>query len=154
MDKTHTHINSLLSTKKEGSLVFPSDFKGKGSEAAIHKALSRIVKEGKIKRLAHGIYYLPKTDPLLGELYPSAEEVAKMIAKKEKVRIRPAGAYALNRLGLSTQIPTKLVYITDGVSRQLKIGRTTIRFKGTTAKKLSMKGELGGPSYRCWKKWT
>ena len=144
MEKAHTYINSLISRKKQGSLIFPTDFRGKGTEAAIHKALSRLVHEGSLKRLAHGIYYIPTMDPLFGEIKPDAEEVARMLARKEKVRIRPAGAYALNKLGLSEQVPTKLVYITDGPPRQLKIGKLTIKFKATSPKKLSMKGELSG----------
>jgi len=67
-----------------------------------------------------------------------------MIAKKEKVRIKPAGAYALHQLGLTTQVPTRLVYITDGVSRNLKVGKTTIKFKATSNKKLSVKGKISG----------
>lgn len=144
MEKAHPYISSLLSKKKEGSLIFPTDFRGKGSEAAIHKALSRLVRAGKLKRLTHGIYYIPKTDPLFGEVKPSVEEVAEMLARKEKVRIRPTGAYALNKLGLSTQVPTKLVYITDGPPRLLKIGKLTIKFKAVSPKKLAMKGELSG----------
>jgi hypothetical protein len=68
--------------------------------------------------------------------------VAETIAKKEKVRIKPAGAYALHRLGLTTQVPTKLVYITDGENRQIKIGKTVIQFKATTPKKMSLEGQL------------
>jgi len=139
---THTDIATLISRQKAGQLLFPTDFRGKGSEDAIRKALSRLTIEGKIKRLAHGIYYKPKIDPVFGNIYPSGDQVAEMIAKKERVRIRPAGAYALNKLGLSTQVPTRLVYITDGVSRNLTIGKTTIRFKSTTSKKLSTKGKI------------
>jgi hypothetical protein len=79
---------------------------------------------------------------LFGAIYPAAEEVAEAIAKKEKVRIKPAGAYALHRLGLTTQVPTKLVYITDGENRQIKIGKTTISFKATTPKKMALEGQL------------
>ncbi|MGF2414799.1 MAG: DUF6088 family protein, partial [Ferruginibacter sp.] len=75
-------------------------------------------------------------------IYPAPEEVAEAIAKKEKVRIKPAGAFALHRLGLTTQVPTKLVYITDGENRQIKIGKTVIRFKATTPKKMSLEGQL------------
>lgn len=128
--------------KKPGDLVFAADFKGKGTEAAIRKSLSRLVAEGVIKRAAHGIYYLPKIDPLFGELHPSAEEIAQKIADKERVRIQPTGIYALNKLGLSTQVPMKMVYLTDGVQRLLTIGKVKIKFKATTNKKLSMKGEL------------
>lgn len=92
--------------------------------------------------MAHGIYYIPKTDPVLGELRPGADDVVKMLAKKERIRVRPAGAYALHQLGLTTQVPTRLVYITDGHSRQFKLGRMYIIFKSTTPKKLSTVGKI------------
>lgn len=142
MEKTQTYIRGLLSGKKPGDLVFAADFKGKGTEAAIRKSLSRLVAEGRIKRAAHGIYYLPKIDPLFGELHPPVEEIVQKIADKERVRIQPTGVYALNRLGLSTQVPMKMVYLTDGVQRLLTIGKVKVKFKATTNKKLSMKGEL------------
>ena len=145
MEPTHSYIKqSLLSKKKGGDLVFPTDFRGHGTEAAIKKALSRLTTEGVLRRLSHGIYYIPKIDPVLGEIRPGAEDVAKMIAQKEKVRIRPAGAYALHRLGLTTQVPTRLVYITDGSPRQFKVGKMSVNFKATSHKKLSMVGEISG----------
>lgn len=140
--KAHTYIESAISRRKSGEIVFPTEFRGKGSQAAIKKAMSRIARSGKINRLAHGIYYIPKTDPKLGKIRPDPELVVKMVAKKEKIRVRPAGAYALHRLGLTTQVPTKRVYITDGNSRQFKLGSIQIRFKSTSAKKLAMKGEI------------
>lgn len=142
MKNVQNNIEHSLSMKKKGRLLFPSDFRGIGTEAAIKKALSRLVQKGALKRVAHGIYYIPKIDPILGELHPGAEEVANMLAKKEKIRIRPAGAYALNKLGLSTQVPTRLVYITDGPPRQLRIGKLEIRFKATSHKKLATIGKI------------
>lgn len=141
-EKTHAYIESTISRRKPGEIVFPTDFRGKGSQAAIKKAMSRIAKAGKISRLAHGIYYIPKSDPKLGKLRPDPEQVVKMVAQKERIRIRPAGSYALHKLGLTTQVPMKRVYITDGNARQFKLGNVLIRFKSTSAKKLAMKGEL------------
>jgi predicted transcriptional regulator of viral defense system len=126
MEKTHTGIERSLSRKKPADLVFASDFKGNRTEAAIRKSLSRLTGQGVLKRVAHGIYYIPKKDPVLGELYPSAEDVASKIAEKERVYIHPTGFYALNKPGLSTQVPTKLVYITDGVQRLLTIGKMKV----------------------------
>ena len=142
MENVHKHIEHSISRRKKGDLIFPTDFRAKGTQTAVKTALSRLSREGKLKRLAHGIYYVPKIDPLFGAVYPAPEEVAESIAKKEKVRIKPAGAYALHRLGLTTQVPTKLVYITDGENRQIKIGKTVIRFKATTPKKMSLEGQL------------
>lgn len=142
MEKTHTYIERVLSKKKEGELVFPSDFRGAGTDTAIKKALSRLAERGLIKRLAHGVYYIPKNDPVLGEMRPGADEVVKMLAQKEKIRIKPAGAYALHQLGLTTQVPTRRVYITDGHPRQFMLGKLQIKFKATTAKRLLRKGKI------------
>lgn|SRR5665647_1212188 len=141
---THQEITRIIEDAEPGKLLFPTDFRGKGSEAAIKMALSRLVKEGKIERLAHGIYMLAKYHPDMGKLQPSLDEIAKAIANREHIRIRPSGAYALNKLGLSNQIPTKLVYITDGQARQIRIGKGGIKFKPTTPKKFGMIGEISG----------
>ena len=142
MKKTHTHIKSLISRKRPGDLLFPSDFRGLGTDNAIKKALSRLAKSGEIKRLTHGIYHVPKIDPQLGDMRPSADDVVRMIADKEKIRVKPAGAYALHQLGLTTQVPTKRVYITDGHQRQFMIGKLQIKFKPTTPKRLMRKGKI------------
>jgi len=142
MEKVIKYIERSLTRKKKGDILFVSDFRGIGAETAIRKALSRLTKSGKLRRLAQGIYYMPQIDPVLGELRPSAEQVAQKVAEKEKVHIYPTGVYALNRLGLSTQVPTKLVYLTDGVPRMLTIGKMKVRFKATTPKKLALKGPI------------
>jgi hypothetical protein len=140
MTPASKHINSAINLKKEGEILTANDFRGLGTEAAIRTTLSRLVIEGTLKRLAHGIYYKPKKDPELGELMPGPEEVAQQIAEKEKIKIKPSGGYALNKLGLSTQVPTRLTYITDGKRRDIKIGKIIIHFKQTTPKKMSLKG--------------
>lgn len=142
MQNVHENVTNLLSMHRIGSILFPSDFRGTGSEGAIKMALSRLAKEGKVQRIAHGIYFKPPTDPLLGKLDASPEFVAQQLAEREKVRIRPAGAFALQKLGLSNQVPTKLVYLTDGHPRKLKIGKASIEFKATTPKKMAMSGDL------------
>ena len=142
MEKAHTHIEQLISKKGKGDLIFPSDFRGLGTDSAIKKALSRITKKGLIRRLAHGVYYVPKFEPVLGEVRPSADDVVRMLARKEKIRVKPAGTYALHQLGLTTQVPTRRVYITDGHSRQFMLGKLQVKFKATTSKKLSRKGAI------------
>jgi hypothetical protein len=141
-DGTHSYIETMISRRKPGEILFPTDFRGKGTQAAIKKALSRLAIEGRIRRLAHGIYYVPKIDPALGELLPDADEVVKMIARKEHIRVRPTGAAALHRLGLTTQVPTKRVYLTDGNSRRFTLGKMQVHFKSTSSKKLSTKGSI------------
>lgn len=137
----NTLLTQILKAKK-GRLIFPSDFKGAAGTGAIRQTLSRLVKDGILKRLAHGIYLLPQEDPVLGVLYPSTDDIARAIAKRDKVRIMPAGLNALNKLGISTQVPMKVVYFTDGKPKTIKAGKRTITFKTTTPKKLSTKGKI------------
>ncbi len=115
-----------------------------GSAATIKMSLSRLVKEGKIQRLAHGIYLHAKIHPAMGKLQLSLDEIAEAIAQKEHIRIRPSGAYPLNKLGLSNQVPTRIVYITDGQVKQIRIGRGSIKFKPVSPKKFGTIGKISG----------
>lgn len=118
------------------------DFVKYGSSDNIRQVLSRLEKEGLVERLAHGIYLKPNKAPLLGMIYPNTEEIAKQIAKRDKARIAPTGVYALYLLGLTTQVPLKAVYLTDGSQREIKIGNRTIQFKKTVPKSFAIKDEL------------
>ena len=79
---------------------------------------------------------------LFGEIQPTTEEIATAIAKRDKARILPTGALALNVLGLSTQVPLNAVYLTDGSARTIKVGKRTIKFKKTAPKNLSVIGPI------------
>ncbi len=133
-----------LKTAKKGKIVFADDFNELGNIESINKVLFRLREKGLIIRLAHGIYLYPKTDKDLGILYPTVEEIAVAIARRDKARIIPTGIQALNKLGLSTQIPLKAVFLTDGAARNIKIGNRTITFKKTSPKNLLTKGEISG----------
>ncbi|HEX9513228.1 MAG TPA: DUF6088 family protein [Puia sp.] len=134
-------LSRIIKTGK-GKLIFPADFTGLGSNESIRKALSRLVKEKILLRLGQGIYLYPEYDPELGTLYPSTEDIAEAVARQDKARIIPTGAQALYKLRLSQQVPMKLVYLTDGVRRMVKVGKNTITFKITTPKKLAMQGKV------------
>src|ERR1700744_191918 len=98
-------VYNKITKHKRGKLFFPSDFSTAGSVQAVNTALSRLEKEQVIERIAQAIYLFPKKDPLFGSLYPSTEEIAAYIAKRDHARIMPTGIAALQKLGLSTQIP-------------------------------------------------
>ena len=135
-------IEKLIKTKRKGSLILPDDFMDYGSSEAIRKALDRLEDKKIIIRVAQGIYVQPKISQLIGLLTPSAEEVAEAIAKRDKIRTIPTESYALNALGLSTQVPMKIVLLTDGSPREIKVGKRTIKFKRTTPKNLMAKGKI------------
>lgn len=128
-----------------GNLLFASDFIRYGEQKSINKALERMMKDGSILRISHGIYYYPKIDKVLGlgVLYPTLEDIAEGVAKRDKARIVPSGLYALNRLGFSTQIPMNVVYLTDGFNRKIKLyNGTNIQFKRTSPKNFAFHSQL------------
>lgn len=142
MESVEFQIEKKIKVKSKGTLFFPDDFSQLGSSESIRKALQRLEEKEIIRRIAQGIYTRPIESKYIGEVLPSAEEVAKGIAKRDRIRIVPTGVYALNALGLSTQVPMKLVFLTDGAPREIKIGKRSIKFKKTTPKNLLAKGEI------------
>ena len=137
-DKILQHIEAF----PKGELFLPSDFSELGSSEAVRLSLFRLEKEGVIIRVAQGIYVRPRESSLIGKLTPTAEEVAEAIAKRDKIRTTPTGSYALNALGLSTQVPMNIVLLTDGSPREIKVGKRKIKFKKTTPKNLMAKGKI------------
>lgn len=137
-DKILQHIEAF----PKGELFLPSDFTELGSSEAVRLSLFRLEKEGVITRVAQGIYVRPRESSLIGKLTPTAEEVAEAIAKRDKIRTTPTGSYALNALGLSTQVPMNIVLLTDGSPREIKVGKRKIKFKKTTPKNLMAKGKI------------
>jgi ribosomal protein S19E (S16A) len=135
-------IAAQIHALPEGELLLPSDFSDLGSSEAVRLALFRLEKAGIIVRVAQGIYVRPKISKWIGPISPSAEEVAEAIAKRDRIRTVPTGSYALNAVGLSTQIPMNIVLLTDGSPREIKVGKRTIKFKKTTPKNLLAKGKI------------
>lgn len=130
---------------KRGRLLFASDFVHQGEQKTISKALERLTNDGTILRISRGIYCYPKIDKSLGlgALYPTLENIAEAIAKRDKARIVPTGIYALNRLGFSTQIPMNVVYLTDGSERKLNLSNgATIEFRNAAPKNFAFKSQL------------
>ncbi|UCS94009.1 hypothetical protein KZP23_02965 [Echinicola marina] len=121
-------------------MLFPEDFRKYGSDVAVRKALQRLKESGAVRSMAQGIYVRPKINPLIGEVFPTADEVARAIAKRDKIRIVPTGTYALNALGLSAQVPMKLVFLTDGAPREIKVGKRSIKLKKSAPRNLAAKG--------------
>jgi hypothetical protein len=146
MENTANQIKSKILKSKRGKLFFPDDFAALGTADAIRLALGKLQKAGVLMRVAHGIYYYPKNDTKYGNtpVPPTVEEIAYGIAKRDKVRIVPTGTYALNALGLSTQVAANVVFITDGAPRRIRVGKGRgILFKHTSeARSLAYKSKL------------
>ena len=136
------HIVNKIKDYKSQRLFFVDDFIDIANYKAVSKALERLVEKRVLIRVANGIYARYKEVPVLGVIYPTTEQIAEAIAKRDKARIIPTGAFALNALGLSTQIPMNVVYLTDGTARKIKVGNRSILFKKTTPKNLAAKGKI------------
>ena len=150
---TSTDIQVLTKVKKAkgGSLFFVEDFLRFGNYKTISKALERLVEKEEISRVARGIYARLEKDPILGRVKPGTETIAKAIAKRDKARIVPTGVLALNALGLSTQVPINVVYLTDGAARKINIGKRKILFKKTSPKNLAAIGEISSLAIQAFK---
>ena len=127
-----------------GWVFTPNHFKDLGSRDAVASALKRHKQSGLIRQLARGVYDYPKIDPELGLLEPSTDDIAQALAGRDATRLQPSGAYAANLLGLSTQVPMKIVYLTDGRPRTVQIGKRQITLKQTTPRNMATAGKISG----------
>jgi hypothetical protein len=118
-----------------GKVFTPKDFLDLGSRDAADQSLSRLVKGGAIQRLGRGLYHYPQINERLGiPIGPDLDEIAEALARQTGSRVVPSGAVAANRLGLSTQVSAKPVYLTDGRTRQVRIGNTLFHLRHTAPK--------------------
>ncbi len=146
-DRGKSLVNKIIRRiwrRGHGSVFSANDFADLGNRAAIDIALGRLVRQGRIRRIARGLYDYPIVDADLGELNPSIEAIAKTLSLSGRLRLQPSGAYAANLLGLSEQVPMKIVFLTDGPSRKILIKNREIIFKRTTPRNMAAAGRLGG----------
>ncbi len=122
-------ITQRIHAKRRGWVFTPKDFLDVGTRAAVDQTFARLAKNGTIRRLGRGIYDYPKQHPTLGTLSPSADDLAQIIATKTGAMVFPSGAASANILGLSTQVPAKPVYLTNGISKTKHMAGRTITFK-------------------------
>jgi Family of unknown function (DUF6088) len=139
-----TQIAKRVSRGPRGTVFTPAMFATLGSRAAIDKALQRQVAKGTLRRLSRGLYDKPRQDALLGTLWPSVDAVVKAVVGKDKLRVQPAGAYAANLLGLSEQVPAKIVMLTDGTTRTVRAGPLQIALKRTSPRNMAGTNRLIG----------
>ncbi len=121
VNSSYKAMYDIVEQATDGTIFIPDDFTACGTPDAVRSGLTRLCRNGKLYRFAKGIYYVPLYDKWDGALRePSLDAVALKIAQRDNARVIPTGAYALNKLGLSTQVPANIIYITDGSARQIK----------------------------------
>ncbi|HOI00234.1 MAG TPA: DUF6088 family protein [Bacteroidales bacterium] len=139
---TELQILKRISKARRGVLFFTENFVRFGTPDAVRQALGRLVKKGELDRVTTGIYVRSEYDPVIGKITPGIEDIARAIAKRDKARIVPTGDYALHKLGLTTQVPMKVVFLTDGSARKITIGKRSITFKKASPKNVAAVGEI------------
>lgn len=144
MPSIKNSVKNRIAEQGRGSCFTTLHFLDIGPEASIHKALSVLCKEKMIRRLSQGVYDYPKIHEVLGMIPPDLKQVAKVIAEKNGLQIQPAGAYAANLVGLSTQVPGRVVFLTAGYSKKVKIGNQVIIFKKAAVKVMAAAGTREG----------
>jgi hypothetical protein len=136
LDRIHGHGRGWVFT--------PRHFLDLAPRPAIASALKRQTDAGHLRQLARGLYDYPKRHPRLGMLAPTPDALARALAGRDEVRLQASGAYAANLLGLSDQVPAKVVFLTDGPSRVVRIERMSLELRRTTPRNVAAAGRLSG----------
>ena len=145
MQSVDQQILSRIYGRGRGWAFTKIDFIAELGDANIRQALSSLVRTGKIRRVCHGVYDYPRYSELLEQtVSPDIDQVAHALARKFNWRIQPSGDAALNLLGLSTQMPGRWVYLSDGPGRQYKIGIPVLVFKNAVLKDAGFKYRESG----------
>jgi predicted transcriptional regulator of viral defense system len=144
MQSIDSKILSRIYGRGKGCVVTPGDFLDLGSRQAVDLALHRLAKKGTLRRLARGLYDYPRIDPELGLLSPTIDTLVKALKGRDKILLQPSGGYAANLLGLSDQVPMKIVFLTDGPARRVQFGKQVILLKHTTPRAMATAGRVSG----------
>ena len=137
-------VLSRVQSHGRGWVFTPAHFDDLAGRATVSTVLKRRTDAGTFRHLARGLYDYPKIDTQLGPLQPSVDAIARALAGRDEIRLQPSGAYAANQLGLSRQVPMKVVYLTDGRSRTVQVGKRQIQLRRTTPKNMATAGKISG----------
>ncbi|MFA5089348.1 MAG: DUF6088 family protein [Candidatus Omnitrophota bacterium] len=137
-------LKKRILAQGRGFVFTKSHFLGLGSRAAVARALERLADAGEIRRVARGLYDYPEKHPALGDVPANYERVAQALAGRDNLKIQPSGAYAANLLGLTEQVPARIIFLTDGANRIVRVKNQQIVLKRTTPKNMATAGSVCG----------
>jgi hypothetical protein len=141
---TESKVIAQIKGRGKGWVFTPTHLKDLGTRNAVASALKRLKADGVIRQLARGLYDYPVEHSILGTIAPSADAVARALVVRDAIRLQPSGAYAANVLGLSEQVPARIVFLTDGPARKVKIGKQEIILQRTTPRNMATAGRKSG----------
>ncbi|UWD35043.1 DUF6088 family protein [Mycoplasma cottewii] len=133
-----SQIQDRINDLKNGKVFISDDFLDIASSETVRRTLNKLAKEQKIRRVMNGFYYSPRYSELIKEYEQvRIEELAKAIARKNNWDIAPFGLACLNILGLSTQVPVKVIYVSSGKSKIYKVGKMLLEFRKVSSREIS-----------------
>lgn len=144
MQSIEISVKNRIYGMGRGNCFTPDRFLDLGGNEAVRQSLSRLAKQGIIRRLSKGLYEYPRVHKVLGMLPPETDKVVKALTVRDDIIVQPSGAYAANLLGLSEQVPARIVYLTDGNSKKIKIGKQEIVLKKTLNRTMAVAGSQSG----------
>lgn len=139
---------SRIYANAKGWMITPKHFQDIRSSAAIDSTLRRLKAAGIIRQLARGLNDFPAKDPVLGTVDPSADSIARALVVQAAIRLQPSGTNAANMLGFSYQVPSRIVFLTDGPARRIKICKRKIHFQHATPRNIATAGRKSGTLIR------
>ena len=143
-DSIDRSIIDVFRKREAGTVFSTKDFLDFGSRGAVDQALSRNARAGVIRRVATGLYELPRVHPRFGPLPTSQGHLVQTLARRDAVKFQRSGAHAAHALGLTDQVPMKDVYLTDGRPRKLNLGKAQLVFKHASHRTMATAGRASG----------
>jgi hypothetical protein len=144
MQTIEKSILSRIRGSEAGSVFSPNQFVDLGERSAVGVALHRLAKAGKIRRIRRGLYDLPRAHPIIGQTGPNIMATVRALMEGSHAKWQFTGAYAANALGLSEQVPAKVIILTDGVPRRVALGKLTLVFRRAAPRNLLGAGQRAG----------
>lgn len=135
MQSVEGTIVARIYGKGRGWSFCPKDFQDLGGRSSIDDALSNLCRKGTIRRVARGVYDYPRSSKALGmEAPPDLDQVAHALARNRGWSIQATGDWAANLLGLSPQVPAKIVYLSTGPAKSVTVANTAVEFRPASPK--------------------
>jgi hypothetical protein len=144
MNSIDNKVVSIIYGHGRGFVFTPIIFSSLGDPRVIGTILTRLSRKGTIRRLARGLYDYPRKHDQFGILSPSIDDIAQALKGRDATRLQPSGAYAANLLGLSDQVPMKVLFLTDGPSKHIQLDKQEIILKRTTPRNMATAGRISG----------
>jgi hypothetical protein len=112
----------------EGALIRSRDLEHLVNRTQASRELTGLAKVGRLMRVARGMY-VAVTASRFGPVPPPVDKVVQSLAQITGHGIVRHGAAAANALGLTTQVPVRQIFLTDGPAQMLYLGKQVIEVR-------------------------